>query len=511
MAHLDERTETAGSEQRGGLDREILLLGAVVVLGTIMTILDVTIVNVAVPTLGAEYGTSIATIQWVLTGYMLAFASVIPLAGWATERFGAKHVWLASLGLFMLGSALAAAAWSIGSLIACRVIQGLGAGTILPVGQTMLAQAAGPQRMGRVMSVIGVPMLLGPILGPVIGGAIVDQVSWRWIFLVNLPVGALALVLAHRLLPDAQPRLGQRLDLRGLALLSPGIAVLLYGVSEAGSEGGFSNARTVVATLVGVALVAGFVWHAIGAGKDALIDLTLFTRRGFAVAAATNFVLGLALFGALILLPLYYQLVRRESPLDTGLLLAPQGLGAAVAMPLAGSLTDRHGARRVVPAGMVVALLGTLAFLAVGADTSYALLSVALFLIGAGLGSTIMPSMAVAFTSISRDAVPRASSALNAIQRIAGAIGTAMFAIVLQRQIENGVPSLQGGIGELARLRPAAQARLAPALADAFGQTFWLAVVLILVALVPALLLPRPEQDAQDEGATAPSAERRAA
>jgi EmrB/QacA subfamily drug resistance transporter len=390
------------------------------------------------------------------------------------------------------------------------VIQGLGAGTILPVGQTMLAQAAGPQRMGRVMSVIGVPMLLGPILGPVIGGAIVDEASWRWIFLVNLPVGAVALVLAQRLLPDAQPRLGQRLDLRGFALLSPGIALFLYGVSEAGSEGGFSSTRTIVATLVGLVLVAGFVWHALAAGKDALLDLTLFARRGFAVAATTNFVLGLALFGALILLPLYYQLVRRESPLDTGLLLAPQGLGAALAMPLAGSLTDRYGARLVVPTGLIVALVGTLGFLLVGEDTSYALLSGALFLIGAGLGSTIMPSMAVAFGSISRDAVPRASSALNAIQRIAGAIGTAVFAIVLQRQISSGVPSLEDGIAELARLGPAAHARIAPALADAFGQTFWIAVALIVVALVPALMLPKPGELAT-EAAPAEPAERRAA
>ena len=214
--------------------------------------------------------------------------------------------------------------------------------------------------------------------------------------------------------------------------------------------------------------------------------------------------------GALILLPLYYQLVRRESPLDTGLLLAPQGLGAAVAMPLAGWLTDRYGARLVVPVGMVIALVGTLAFLTVTEDTSYALLSGALFLIGAGLGSTIMPSMAVAFGSISKDAVPRASSALNTIQRIAGAIGTALFAIVLQRQLERGVPSLQGGIEELARLGPVAQARIAPALADAFGQTFRIAVALILVALVPALMLPKTGGTEAEPAAEAP-AERRAA
>jgi EmrB/QacA subfamily drug resistance transporter len=508
MAQAVQRTQS-GTEDRGSLDREILLLGAVVVLGTIMTILDVTIVNVAVPTLGAEYGTSISTIQWVLTGYMLAFASVIPLAGWATERFGAKRVWLASLLLFMLGSALAAGAWSIGSLIGFRVLQGLGAGTILPVGQTMLAQAAGPQRMGRVMSVIGVPMLLGPILGPVIGGAIVDQISWRWIFLINLPVGVVAVLLAQRLLPDAQPHAGQRLDLRGLALLSPGIAVFLYGISEAGNQGGFGSSRTVAATALGAALVGGFVWHASARGKDALLDLTLFLRRGFATAAATNFLLGLALFGALILLPLYYQLVRQDSPLETGLLLVPQGVGAALAMPLAGKLTDEIGARIVVPVGMALAMLGIAAYTQVGADTSYAFLAAALLVIGLGLGSTIMPSMAVAFQAVSRETAPRASSALNAIQRIAGAIGTALFAIILQRRIEANVAGLNGGIEGISHLASERRAQVTPALADAFGTTFWVALALIGIALLPALLLPRQRHERDtaigrpDEGRTA--------
>lgn len=500
---------TATKEGGGALDREILTLGVVVVLGTIMTILDVTIVNVAVPTLGAEYGTSIATIQWVLTGYMLAFASVIPLTGWASERFGAKRVWLASLLLFMLGSALAAAAWSIGSLITFRVVQGLGAGMILPVGQTILAQAAGPQRMGRVMSVIGVPMLLGPILGPIVGGLIVDQWSWRWIFVINLPVGVVALALAQRLLPEAQPQLGQRLDVRGLALLTPGIALFLYGISEAGSRGGFDNPGTLAAAGLGAALVGAFAWHAGRKGKDALLDLTLFRNRGFATAAATNFVLGLALFGALILLPLYYQLVRGESPLETGLLLVPQGLGAALAMPIAGKLTDQLGARIVVPTGMGIALLGTLAYLQVGADTSYARLGVALFLIGAGLGATIMPAMAVAFASITHDAVPRASSALNAIQRIAGALGTALLAIVLQRRIDAELPALDGGIEGIYGLSPASRAEVAPALADAFGTTFWIAIALIAVAFVPGLLLPRPRRE--HKPGEEPRAEREAA
>jgi len=506
MAQVAELRETPHG---GALDREILVLGAVVVLGTIMSVLDMTIVNVAIPTLGGDLHTSISTIQWVLTGYMLAFASVIPLTGWATERFGAKRVWLVSLLLFMLGSALSGAAWSIGSLIGFRALQGLGAGMLLPVGQTILAQAAGPQRMGRVMSVIGVPMLLAPVFGPVLGGAILGEVSWRWIFFINLPIGVLAVLAAKRLLPEAKPQLGQRLDLRGLALLSPGIAVFLYGMSQAGNQGGFGSTRTIVAASTGLVLVALFVWHASVRGKSALIDLSLFARRGFATAAAANLLLCIALFGSLILLPLYYQVVRRESALHTGLLLAPQGIGAALAMPVAGGLSDKIGPRLVVSVGTVTAMLGTLAFTQVAADTSYAYLAAALLVIGLGIGSTIMPWMAAAFQTLSREETPRATSALNAVQRIAGAVGTALLAIVLQRTIAANLPGHDGSIQGLAALSQHQRAHAAPALAAAFGTSFWVAVGLMALAMVPALLLPRLQR--RHEASAGAAVERRAA
>ncbi|MFL5938667.1 MAG: DHA2 family efflux MFS transporter permease subunit [Gaiellaceae bacterium] len=441
------------------LDRDILILGAVVVLGMLTSILDITIVNVAVPTLTTTFATSITTVQWVMTAYMLAFASVIPLAGWATERFGAKRVWLASLVLFMLGSVCAGLAPSIGWLIGFRVVQGLGGGMIPPVGQTILAQAAGPERMGRVMSVIGVPMLLGPVLGPILGGAIIGAASWRWVFFVNLPLGAIAVLAAQRLLPDSGPRHGLRLDARGLALLSPGIALFLYGVSQ----------MRGLAVVAGLGLLTLFVAHSMARGKKALIDVALFRRRDFAAAAATNFLLGVALFGALILLPLYYQFVRGAGALETGLLLVPQGVGAALAMPVAGRLTDRIGARVVVLCGGGAALAGTLSYTQVETNTSYATLAVALLVIGFGLGSTIMPSMAAAFACLSREEMPRATSALNTIQRLAGAIGTAVLALVLQR-------SLDGHRADAAA---------------AFGTTFAVAAALIVLAFVPALLLPR--------------------
>jgi EmrB/QacA subfamily drug resistance transporter len=485
------------------LDREILVLGGVVVIGMILAVLDATIVNVAIPTLGSDLGTSISTIQWVMTGYLLAFASVIPLSGWATERFGTKRVWIASLLVFLAGSALAGAAWSIGALIVFRIVQGLGAGLIMPVGQTILATAAGPQRMGRVMSVIGVPILLAPIFGPVIGGAIVEGASWRWIFFVNLPVGAVAVALASRLLPHAAPRGMDRLDLRGLALLSPGLAIFVYGMSEAGA-GGFGTSRAVTGIAVGLALIAVFIAYAWRRGRRALIDVTLFARRGFAAAAGTNLLVGIALFGALILLPLYYQLVRGESPLATGLLLAPQGLGAALAMPIAGRLTDELGARIVVPTGVLIALVGTAAFTQVGAETSYAVLAVALFVIGLGLGSTIVPSMAVAYQSVPRESVADATSTINVIQRVAGSVGTALLAVVLQRSIAGNVPGVESGVGALAALPDSRRAQVAPALANAFGTTFWVALGLVAAALVPALLLPsrrsqEPEETVRQE------------
>jgi EmrB/QacA subfamily drug resistance transporter len=483
-----------------GLSREILVIGAAILVGMIMSVLDVTIVNVAIPTLGQEFHSSISTIQWVLTGYMLAFASVIPLTGWATERFGAKRVWLASLLLFMLGSALSGAAWSIGSLIGFRLLQGLGGGMIVPVGQTILAQAGGPRRIGRVMSVLGVPLLLAPVFGPVAGGAIVGQISWRWIFLVNLPVGVAAVALAQRLLPASRPRLGERLDLQGLALLSPGIAALLYGMSEAGNRGGFDQPKTIVAAVAGLGLVIGFVWHAVARGSrsgDALMDLSLFTRRGFASAAGANFLLGLGLLGSMILLPLYYEAVRGQSPLATGLLLVPQGVGAAIAMPLAGWFTDKLGARPVVAGGILLAMLGTAVYTQVGADTPYAVLAAALLVVGLGLGSTIMPSMAAAFQTLSHQAIPRATSALHTIQRMAGAIGTVVLAIVLQRAIGASLPGLQGDLQATVAMSPAERADAAPALAGAFGTAFWVTLALTATALVPALLLPRRPRETE--------------
>jgi MFS family permease len=250
-------------------------------------------------------------------------------------------------------------------------------------------------------------------------------------------------------------------------------------------------------------LIALFAGHAWRRGRNALIDVTLFARRGFAGAALATLFIGIALFGALLLLPLYYQFVRGESPLATGLLLMPQGLGAALAMPIAGRLTDEIGARIVIPAGIVLALAGTAAYTQIGAGTSYALLAASLFVIGLGLGSTVVPAMAVAYQSVPREAVAQVTSAINVIQRIAGSVGTALLAVVLQRSIAANLPGFEGGIGTLAGMSQRGRAAVAPALGQAFGTTFWVAFALVAVSLLPALLLPRTPSQHRELQATA--------
>jgi len=473
-----------------GLSREVYLVAAVVIVGVIMSILDTTIVNVALEVLSRELDASLNTIQWVSTGYLLALASVIPLTGWMSERFGAKRVYMTSVALFGAGSALCGLAWSAESLIGFRILQGLGGGMIMPVGMSLMAQVAGPHRVGRVMSVVGVPMLLGPIFGPVIGGLLVDTVSWRWIFFVNLPVVVLALVLAQRFLHADHGRADAgRLDLRGLLLLSPGLAAIVFGLSKSESHGGFTAPIVWIPIVGGALLVAAFVLHSLRVDRP-LLDMRLFGNPVFSAAAATTFLVGAALFGAMILLPLYYQIDRGESALTAGLLMAPQGVGAALAMPIAGRLTDRFGGGPVVVVGLVLATLGTLPFVMVSATSSYALLGGILVLRGVGIGCSMMPAMASAYAVLTGPQVPRATSALNVVQRVGGSLGTALLAVVLQREIRDAVAAGPGG-GQvtLQRIPAAARQRVAEPIATAFAHTFWWAAGMTVLALIPATVL----------------------
>ena len=481
-----------GSDQ--GLDRGVLAVAGVVVLGAVMSILDVTVVNVAINTLAAEFDTTLATIQWVATGYTLALATVIPLSGWGADRFGTKRLYMGSIFLFMVGSALAGLAWSAESIIIFRVLQGLGGGMIMPVGMTILTRTAGPARVGRVMSIVGVPMLLGPILGPILGGFLVDQVSWRWIFFINVPIGVVALILAARILPADEPRPTERFDALGLALLSPGLALVIYGLAESSSQGGFGDARVLVPVAIGFALLALFVRHGLRFPHP-VIDLHLFRNRVFSAATATLTVFALAVFGGMLLLPLYLQAVRGESALTSGLLLAPQGIGAMITMPIAGQLTDRIGIAKIVLPGIALIIASFVALTQIGAETSYWVLGAELFVMGLGMGLAMMPVFSGAMQTLRRAAVARASTSLNILQQVGASIGTAVMAVLLASALSSRLP--QGGGEGLGATEVPDEARrqIAPLMADAFGEVFWWATGFLVVAFLIATLLPKEKPE----------------
>jgi EmrB/QacA subfamily drug resistance transporter len=472
------------AQQADRIDAHVWRVSLVVVLGSIMSILDTTIVNIALATLSRELHASISQIQWVVTGYMLALAAVIPVSGWSARRFGAKPVYLVSVTLFTAGSALCGLAQSSTELILFRVLQGIGGGMILPVGQLMMAEAAGPKRMGRVMSIVAVPAMLAPIIGPTIGGAILQNVSWRFIFYVNVPIGVVAVASALRVLPRVAPRPTEPLDYLGLVLMGAGLPLITYGLAEVGVIGSFLAAKVIAPILAGVALVGAFVWHALRARRP-LLELRLYRRPTFATASIAMFCLGAALFGAMILLPLYWQTVRHESVIDTGLLTAPQGLGAALVMPLAGKLTDRYGGGPLALVGVVLTALMTIPFGLIGVHTSIAYLCGAMFARGLGIGLAFMPVMSAAFAALERRELSDATPQLNVLQRVGGSIGTAVLAVVLQREL--------------------AGARSLAAAASAYGVAFWWSLGLAALAIVPCVILLFAERRARAARATGAS------
>jgi EmrB/QacA subfamily drug resistance transporter len=471
------------------IEGHVWRVAGVVILGMVMSILDTTIVNVALRTLGRDLHSSIAEIQWVVTGYLLSLAAVIPITGWAARRFGAKRVYMTSLVLFTAGSALCAAATTTTSLVLFRVLQGLGGGMIMPVGQLIMAQVAGPRRMGRVMGIVSMPAMLAPIMGPVVGGLILQNLHWSWIFLVNVPVGVVAFIAGWRILPQTESGEAGRLDVLGLVLLSSATTGVLYGLSQIATHSSLTAGAIVWPCAAGVALGIVFCLHALRVERP-LLDVRLYANRVFAAASLTTFGLGAALFGAMILVPLYYQEVRHESVIVTGLLTGPQGLGMLFVMPLTSRLTQRFGSGRVALAGVLTLAVSTIPLAFVGVGTTIASISLVLLVRGVGIGLAFVPAMSAAFAALRPEQLSDATPQLNVVQRIGGAIGTAVLAVVLQRA--------------------AGHAPTVTKLASAFDAAYWWSFGIALVSAVPCIVLLRAEKPRGAPSAAASGAERAA-
>ena len=435
-----------------------------VIIGLIAPILDTTITTIALETLGRDLDVPVSTIQWVSTGYLLALAVAVPLAGWAATRFGSRTAWIAGLLIFLLGSVLCAAAWDAPSLIAFRVLQGLGAGLITPLMMSILVSASRGVALGQIIALVSMPTALGPILGPVLGGVILNWLNWRWLFLINVPIVAVALYLARRIPDDSTHGADDHhahLDVVGLLLLAPGLALILLGLSNA--HAGFVSQSVMIPLVVGVIALGVFVVRSLVSARQGIVDIRILAHRAVAASSAGLFAFGIASFGAMFLLPLFFQQVFGDSVLRAALYLIPQGVGAFVTRGLAGKLTDRFGGRWVAACGFVIVAAATVPFAFADAGTSVIWLMIALLFRGLGLGLLLSPIMAAGFIGVPDSARQDTSMLTRITQQLGGSFGTAILAVVVMS---------------------------AASAAAGFSAAFWWSVVFALVGAVLALMLP---------------------
>ena len=450
--------------------RRLNLISLVLVLGVITTILDTTIVNIALDNLHTVFHATVADTQWVVTGYLLAYVAVIPVSGWASERFGTRRVWMTAVALFMLGSLLCGLAWDLPSLVGFRVLQGIGGGMVLPVTITILTRAAGRERIGRAIATIGLVGQLGPILGPILGGTIIENVGWHWLFFVNIPICLAALALAPFFLPSGDRQHTQALDLLGFVLLTPGVVALAYGLSQAAGADGFAATTVWLPMAVGVALLVAFTIRSLRASRPALIDVRVFARRSFGIGSVITFVSGFSVYAIMFLMPLFYQQVRGDSVMATGFLLIPQGVGTMCFVLVNRYLAGRVDTRLVIAGGVLLTMVGTLPFVLAGIEGGDVMLLAGQFLQGFGMAAVSLPVMTLAFASLSHAETPRGSAAFNVVKQVGAPFGVTVIAVVLQNNLV--------GAGT------AAQAL------DGFTATFWWVFALSAIPLLLAFLIP---------------------
>ncbi|WP_332238857.1 MDR family MFS transporter [Sporolactobacillus sp. KGMB 08714] len=454
------------------LDPVVLRVAIILVVGALAPLFDTTMVNVAIHTIATDMKAAISTVQWITTGFVLAMGLTVPISGWAAKRFGCKRSYIFSLVIFLAGSVLALLSWNIQSLICFAVIQGIGAGLLMPVLQTELVQLSGGRKLGQIMSIVSIPALLGPILGPVLGGIIVNGLSWRAIFFVNIPICVAAIPLALWGIPaDKHVEKKASLDVIGMLLLSPAFALLIYGIAQVATHGGISSSAVYIPLILGIVLMASYVVYALKTRREPALNVRLFQSANFSASNILLILCGIITNGAMLMLPLYYQEVRGASALYAGLWLLPQGIGMLLTRSWAGKAADRSGSRTIVLLSLAGIAVGTLPFAFAGTATNYILLAVALLIRGAGLGGLLIAIMVSAYIGLPREQIPHASIATRIFQTIGGAFGSAILATVAEHQMAGHADT------DL------------HAVSNAFDVSFWWAIGFAAVAAIPTLFL----------------------
>ncbi|MCC3373602.1 MDR family MFS transporter [Cohnella sp. REN36] len=465
--------------------RSILAPLITVIIGMFMVILDSTLVNVALHELEQELRSSLSTIQWTVTGYTLALSAVIPIAGWMMDKFGTKRIFLFTIALFTIGSALCATAQSIEQLIIYRIIQGLGGGMVIPIGMAIIFRLAPPERRGAVMAMIGIPMLVAPALGPVLSGWLIGFASWHWLFWINVPIGVIGVLIGIKHLPMFEQNKALALDIPGMILAPVAFTMLAFSVSEGGRTGWTSNLALSGLLIGGIALLL-FIFVELR-HKQPLLELRVFRSSGFTRGILLMWIAQICLFSVTILVPLFLQSVKHFTPLQTGLTVLPQAIAAMIFMSIGGTLYDKFGARPLTISGFSIVAGALFLFSLIDLDTPIIMVLVPLFMMGTGMGLTVMTLETYVLSSAPPTLVNRVTPLTTATLQVATSFAVAGLTGFLT--FRTGEHAMNAGPNN-----HTLQAAIA-----AYGDTFLLSAGLAIVGVVISIILRKPKVEAKDE------------
>jgi len=457
-------------EQEENIDPKLLRMAVIMVFGLVAPALNATIVNIAIGTIITEFNSTISVVQWITTGYILVMGIAVPISAWLVNRFSGKNVYLTSLVIFFVGSVFAAFSWNIEILIFSRILQGLGAGILIPTLSTVLVRHTGNAKLGRLMAIVSIPALIIPILGPVLGGLIVNKLPWQWIFYINIPICIAAVILAVKYLDKEEPvNKKQPLDVIGTLLLSATFSILVIGISKI-RTGGLGNISAITPLLAGLALLLAYIVYALNAKIEPVLDVHLFRLSNFSSSSILLLVSGGIITGTLFILPLFYQQVQNSNAIMAGLFLAPQGIGMLCTRGLSGKLTDKMGSRVIVIIAIIITIIGTIPFVFANSATDKIFLVIALFIRGCGLGGVAIPVMVSIYDGLTKEQVAHGTTATRIFQQIGGSVGTTVLAIILQNHMPANADAQMVG--------------------KAFNTVFLWSIGFAVISIIPAVFLP---------------------
>jgi EmrB/QacA subfamily drug resistance transporter len=474
VAAATEPEKTAGAEARL-TGRALATVFAALMLGMFLAALDQTIVSTALPTIVGDLG-GLSHLSWVVTSYLLASTVSTPIYGKLGDMYGRKPVFLAAIVIFLAGSMLAGLSQSMDQLIAFRFLQGAGAGGLMVTAQAIIGDIVPPRERGRYIGLIGGVFAVASVAGPLLGGFFVDQISWRWVFYVNMPVGLIAILIVIFKLQLRTPHNRHRIDYLGATLLSGGVGALILLTSWGGVEYGWGSATIIGLGVLGVVLLAGFLWQERRA-QEPIVPLTLFRSRIFNLASGMGATIGMAMFGAIVFIPLYLQLVYGSSATKSGLQMLPLMLGLLTAAILSGRAISRLGRYRMFPiAGTATLVAGMFLLSRLGPDTAQWLASLYMLVVGVGIGLVMQVLVLVVQNDAEPEHIGVATATATFFRSMGGSFGVAIFGAIFAARLTHELGHLPASVvarlGSGVQINPAQAAQLPPGIHEQFLVAF---------------------------------------